>query len=422
MRVVILTVLTVLAVVYHGSQTSAESKTSMLGRLLLRRALKAMASKPEQIHVNRRSTLADESNYDDEGKPKDALEDIFAGSKANVDASGSRRNDVESQEGDEQQSSGSGESEVNTGSSSAGDLQADTSGQSSDEQQSQDESQEQTQQETAVDQNSGSSADEGSASQEQETDSGSASTGVSQPVVEQQQQQQAPQQTAEQSTVQVADTQANTVQVANTKKAEANEPVTVSNQDTQKDVNAAKKSEIGLVASAEAPLSDEESIEQSAASGESEDVSSGQTQTDEQQQDDGSAEAIRKGMESLTRLLKPVATGLDFQIYSGSSKPKEEEEDEDDQKSEEQKAVLKVIAKGEGDKEDEEHEDEQHVVEQKKEEPVKVKKCETVCAIPMTYQQCAVPRCEQKMGTIKDLCYFLCEHQKPHCRQECKEV
>ena len=47
--------------------------------------------------------------------------------------------------------------------------------------------------------------------------------------------------------------------------------------------------------------------------------------------------------------------------------------------------------------------------------------CRTVCAPLMDYETCAVPRCDYKIGTIKDLCQYLCHHQKEHCEEVCYE-
>ena len=46
--------------------------------------------------------------------------------------------------------------------------------------------------------------------------------------------------------------------------------------------------------------------------------------------------------------------------------------------------------------------------------------CRTVCAPLMDYETCAVPRCDYKLGSIKDLCQFLCHHQKEHCEEVCE--
>ena len=110
--------------------------------------------------------------------------------------------------------------------------------------------------------------------------------------------------------------------------------------------------------------------------------------------DSGSADVIRKGIESLSRLLTPVASGYDFELYSGKTPKSDKEESEAD---------------GESEKGDDSEAEVTHV-----------KQCKRVCEDPMTYEECAVPRCEYKMGTIKDLCIYLCKHQTPVCRQQCE--
>ena len=114
---------------------------------------------------------------------------------------------------------------------------------------------------------------------------------------------------------------------------------------------------------------------------------------DDDGNESGSADVIRKGIESLSRLLKPVASGYDFELYSGNA-AKSENADEAQGESE----------KGENDDSQVTH----------------IKQCKRVCEEPMTYDQCAVPRCNLKMGTIKDLCIYLCKHQTPVCRQQCE--
>ena len=47
------------------------------------------------------------------------------------------------------------------------------------------------------------------------------------------------------------------------------------------------------------------------------------------------------------------------------------------------------------------------------------KQCRKRCKTPLTFHQCAFPRCSQKLGTIKDLCFFLCKHQKEKCERVC---
>ena len=124
-----------------------------------------------------------------------------------------------------------------------------------------------------------------------------------------------------------------------------------------------------------------------------EETSSGDSE--EEEDDNGSAEVIRKGIESLSRLLTPVASGYDFELYSGNT-PKDEKEKTNEAEGESEKGYSDDS------------------------EEVHVKKCKRVCEDPMSYEQCAVPRCDYKMGTIKDLCIYLCKHQTPVCRQECE--
>lgn len=46
--------------------------------------------------------------------------------------------------------------------------------------------------------------------------------------------------------------------------------------------------------------------------------------------------------------------------------------------------------------------------------------CHKTCSMPMTYHECAHPRCSLKVGTIKDLCFYLCKHQKERCEDVCE--
>jgi cobalamin biosynthesis protein CobT len=46
--------------------------------------------------------------------------------------------------------------------------------------------------------------------------------------------------------------------------------------------------------------------------------------------------------------------------------------------------------------------------------------CRTECTPPMDYETCAVPRCDYKLGSIKDLCQYLCHHQKERCEEVCE--
>ena len=122
-------------------------------------------------------------------------------------------------------------------------------------------------------------------------------------------------------------------------------------------------------------------------------TASGDSQDEDEES--GSADVIKKGIESLSRLLTPVASGYDFELYSGNT-AKNDKEEETEAEGESEKGVSSDS------------------------EEVHVKQCKRVCEDPMTYDQCAVPRCDYKMGTIKDLCIYLCKHQIPVCRQQCE--
>ena len=46
--------------------------------------------------------------------------------------------------------------------------------------------------------------------------------------------------------------------------------------------------------------------------------------------------------------------------------------------------------------------------------------CKKRCAPPMTYDECANPRCAMKHSIVKNLCYFLCRNQQIVCRNTCE--
>lgn len=117
--------------------------------------------------------------------------------------------------------------------------------------------------------------------------------------------------------------------------------------------------------------------------------------SEDEVEESGSADVIKKGIESLSRLLTPIASGYDFELYSGNTE-KNDKEEETEAEGESEKGASSDA------------------------EEVHVKQCKRVCEDPMSYEQCAVPRCDYKMGTIKDLCIYLCKHQTPVCRQQCE--
>lgn len=48
------------------------------------------------------------------------------------------------------------------------------------------------------------------------------------------------------------------------------------------------------------------------------------------------------------------------------------------------------------------------------------KKCHQRCSMPMTFEQCALPRCSYKIRPIRTLCFSLCRNQKKRCVEVCE--
>ncbi len=46
--------------------------------------------------------------------------------------------------------------------------------------------------------------------------------------------------------------------------------------------------------------------------------------------------------------------------------------------------------------------------------------CKRKCVTPMTYDECAIPRCTMKHNIVRNLCYYLCKHQQVHCSDVCE--
>ena len=46
--------------------------------------------------------------------------------------------------------------------------------------------------------------------------------------------------------------------------------------------------------------------------------------------------------------------------------------------------------------------------------------CRRKCSLPMTYEECAFPRCDYKYKTVRDLCFWLCKNQRQHCQDVCE--
>lgn len=348
--------LCVIAASLHYSTEAGRFSNSryLLGKALLRRAREINETK------NNSDVLEDEMSEEEREKvlQTDALEDIFVGSGNHVyesqgksETSGSRRTSTSDE-------SEAGEAEENDSSPTSGDSNAgersenDESDEDEDEKSEDDDDDEEAEtkkdqesQETTNDEDtSGSGLIENENAARRSSDISGSGSGT------EQQNDDTEQSGSGESTIEeVAPAAAAQVEASGTEE------------------NASRKSEIET------------------ASGDSED----------EVEESGSADVIKKGIESLSRLLTPIASGYDFELYSGNTDKNDKEE--------------KTEAEGESEKGASSDAEEVHV-----------KQCKRVCEDPLSYEQCAVPRCDYKMGTIKDLCIYLCKHQTPVCRQQCE--
>ena len=336
----------------------------LLGRALLRRA--------REINETRSNGDELEDEVSEEERERilqtEAAEDIFVGSGNHVyesqgksETSGSRRDETSGDEGKQVEESGNDEDGPNSGDSGEGDKSDDdeSDDDDDDEEKSEDDDDDdgtetKKEQESSDDEvTSGSGLIENeNAARRSEDVSGSGSGSAQQD-----------------DNLDQSGSAGSGVEALTPASASGDEASGVAVQSSENNVEetASRKSEIATV------------------SGESED----------EDDDSGSAEVIKKGIESLSRLLTPVASGYEFELYSGSAAKHDKEQESQ--------------AEGESEKGESSDAEEVHV-----------KQCKRVCEDPMTYEQCAVPRCDYKMGTIKDLCIYLCKHQTPVCRQECE--
>ena len=328
----------------------------LLGKALLRRAREINETK------NNGDVLEDEMSEEEREKvlQTDASEDIFVGSGNHVyesqgksETSGSRREETSASDESEVEEAEKNDSSPTSGDSNAGEgSENDESDEDEDEKSEDDDDNDET--ETKKDKESQESTKEEDASGSGLTESENAasrSSDISGSGSGSEQQSDAIEESGSgQSTIEaVAPAAASQVEASGTEE------------------NAAKKSEI--------------------------ETASGYSQDEDEES--GSADVIKKGIESLSRLLTPVASGYDFELYSGNT-AKNDKEEETEAEGESEKGISSDT------------------------EEVHVKKCKRVCEDPMTYEQCAEPRCDYKMGTIKDLCIYLCKHQTPVCRQQCE--
>ena len=341
----------VAALYYHAGANRFNTARYQLGKALLRRAREI-----NDTQSNGDEALEPASNDMSEEERErvqqiDATEDIFVGSGSHVYESQGKSENSDSR-GEETSGNDEAEAEQTDSSPTSGDGNEGEEDDDEEEKSDDDEddvTEKKSEKESVEDEDSsGSGLIENENAARRSMDESSSGSGI------EQQDDDNDQSESEESTIQETEPSSGSREEASGAQQEMN------------DVVASKKSEI-----------------EDASSGDNEDES----------EESGSAEVIRKGIESLSRLLTPVASGYDFELYSGNA-PKDDKEKETE-------------AEGES----EESNDEQEI---------HVKKCKRVCKDPMTYEQCAVPRCGYKMGTIKDLCIYLCKHQTPVCSEECE--
>ena len=349
---------TVASLYYSAEAERFSNSRYLLGKALLRRAREINETKGNA------DVLEDEMSEEEREKvlQTDALEDIFVGSGNHVyesqgksETSGSRREDTPASDESEDEEAEENDSRPTSGDSNAGERsETDESDDDDDDDEKSEDDDDDDGTETKEDQESQESTNDedtsGSGLIESENAARRSSDISGSGSGSGQQNDAAEQSGSGESTV------------------EEFTPAAASQVETSgSEENASKKSEIET------------------ASGDSED----------EVEESGSAEVIKKGIESLSRLLTPIASGYDFELYSGNT-AKNDKEAETEAEGESEKGVSSDS------------------------EEVHVKQCKRVCEDPMSYEQCAVPRCDYKMGTIKDLCIYLCKHQTPVCRQQCE--
>ena len=354
----VLLCVTIASLHYSTEAKRFSNSRYLLGKALLRRAREINESKSNG------DVLEDEMSEEEREKvlQTDALEDIFVGSGNHVyesqgksETSGSRREETSASDESEADEAGENDSSPTSGDSNAGEgSDNDESDEDENEKSEDDDDDDEDGTETKKDQESQENANDEDTSASGLIESENAarrSPDISGSGSGSEQQNDATEQSGSgESTMEgAAPAAASQVEASGT------------------DENAAKKSEI--------------------------DTASGDSQDEDEES--GSTDVIKKGIESLSRLLTPVASGYEFELYSGNTE-KNDKEEETEAEGESEKGVSSDT------------------------EEVHVKKCKRVCEDPMTYEQCAVPRCDYKMGTIKDLCIYLCKHQTPVCRQQCE--
>lgn len=361
----------------------ADRAKAMLGKALVRRA---------RARAELAKAREESKTEEDKAKEMDMLEDIFVGSGSQsvdkTEASGSRREDVHNNDGTEvkgdENENSSSENDNGSGNRGDGGMDSNASGETSADVTA-----------TIMDkEDSASGVAQGSGTSIDSMDS-TATESTAKNTEESDQETVASSGSSQDSDKSPASPAASVSNIQDTN------PVTTVQTDTSKQLeNAVSSPSTASGEDATGPKNKEESNESTSKKSDIE------SSADSEEEDSGSTEAIRKGIESLSRLLTPVASGYQFQLYSGDAQKKVQNEPKE---AEGESDGEETSGKGESDNADEM-------------EPVQEKVCRKECHLPMSYEACAVPRCDLKMGTIKDLCFWLCRNQKEVCEQKCEYI
>jgi len=125
--------------------------------------------------------------------------------------------------------------------------------------------------------------------------------------------------------------------------------------------------------------------------------------------------AQHQDMQTRVRIVRSseVNRALTMQVKTDNNSDDDDDDDDDDSNKRENEESLRGSGEASGNDDDDDDDDEGQN---------KVQKvvCKRRCAPPMTFDQCANPRCAMKHSIVKELCYYLCKHQQVKCRETCE--
>ena len=104
----------------------------------------------------------------------------------------------------------------------------------------------------------------------------------------------------------------------------------------------------------------------------------------------------------------------------------DDDDDDEDSNENEENQRNKVEASGDDDKsaksedDDDDDDDNDDGNDDEGQDNAQKVVCKRRCTPPMTFDQCANPRCAMKHSIVKELCYYLCKHQQIRCRETCE--